>query len=405
MKSDKDFWLKLKDLHGDAAKIARATGVNYQTVSWNMRKYGISSGPKADAKKVVELIDKVELVEKYKELKSLLKLEAYYGVCHKNLLKYIPKHLLAQNRTVRANFDKEFFSKDSELSFYYAGFLAADGCLKLSHGKYKEICLALASADGEEVRKFSKAIKHDGQVRDYKINQYDKNGRQLSKCVLNIRSNEIFDDLGRFGLTPRKSLTYQMPEWLPQHPLFHHFLRGYFDGDGGVWVVTPRGNRTIKQVYTGICGTKEFLEQVEQVLAEKLSINGSKKQKKLRLHTGIHYLNYGGNKAAASLHDYIYKDATVWMERKRVLLAQAHGWIQDALAVRRDIKVGKPCIKRRRPIIATNLATGEEYHLTGAPEAVARWGFSRAAISDCTRGIQASHRGWTFRYADATNIN
>ncbi len=405
MKKNREYWQNLKDLHGSAKAIAEAEGIKYQTVYWNLKKHNISSGPKADSIVKLKTIDKSEIIKKYKELNSLQKLGEFYGISGEGLRAYIPQELLVANRMSKIACNEAFFSVDNELSFYYAGFLAADGCLKLKDGKYKQVQFTLAAADGEEVRKFARAIEYASDISDYYTKQCDKYGGQLSRTHLEISSDQIFDDLSRFGLTPRKSLTYQMPEWLPQHQLFHHFLRGYFDGDGGVWIVKPRVNRTIKQVYTNICGTKEFLEQVEQVLDEKLSINGSKKQKKIKLHTGIYSLNYGGNRAAAALHDYIYRDATVWMERKRAILAKAHGWTLEANSQRNSNKKGKPNLKRRRPIIATNLATGEEYHLTGVPEAVERWGLSISGVRDCTRGIQASHRGWAFRYADATNIN
>ena len=311
--------------------------------------------------------------------------------------------MLDNNRCTQISCNDDFFAADNELSVYYAGFLAADGCLKLKGGKYKQVQISLAAADGEEVRKFARAINYNSEVRDYTLSQVNKLGESIVRTDLQISSDNLFDDLHRFGLTVRKTHTFFMPEWLTRHPLVHHFLRGYVDGDGSAYIPMLGKNRTIPQVYVNIRGTEAFLSQMRDLFDANITNGKWKRGKAIRFNNGIGVLEYGGNIAAVSIADYLYRDATVWMERKRAKFEEAHRFMAAVPDARSAAKSGKPNIKRRRPIIATNIATGEAYRLTGAPEAVEKFNASYSGIRDCLSGRQHQHRGWSFRYA-ATNI-
>jgi len=398
MRYTDEFWHSAMGLHGSASAMARATGIKYQTVYWNLKKLGICSGPKAaSAKKNLE-IPQNELIEKYKELKSLIKLGEYYGVNCEGLRKRIPTRLLDKNRCAKIRCNEAFFAADNELSFYYAGFLAADGCLKLKGGKYKQIQFSLSAADAHIVRRFAEHIEYGGEVKEYTIREKRANGTPIRTADLQISSDQLFDDLHRFGLTQRKSLTYVMPKWLTEHRLVHHFIRGYFDGDGSAYITRPAKNRTIKQVYISVRGTEKFLSQM-RTLFDVNVINGRwKRNKKIRFNNGIGVLEYGGNASAVAIAEYMYRDATIWMERKRDKFDLIPELTAQAQVARSRSRLGKPNIARRRPIIAININTGENINLTGAPEAVERFALSYSGVRDCLSGRQKQHRGWTFRY-------
>jgi len=54
-------------------------------------------------------------------------------------------------------------------------------------------------------------------------------------------------------------------------------------------------------------------------------------------------------------------------------------------------------------IVATEIATGIERRFACAMDAVREHGFDSGGISKCCYGIQASHHGWTFRFADGVS--
>jgi hypothetical protein len=91
-------------------------------------------------------------------------------------------------------------------------------------------------------------MKSDAKVHKYIVKHSNRNEKwkDTEKSELAITSRKMCADLLRFNITERKTFTYTFPEWLKTHPLKHHFIRGYNDGD--VCFHTPKlsGNRTVK---------------------------------------------------------------------------------------------------------------------------------------------------------------
>lgn len=54
--------------------------------------------------------------------------------------------------------------------------------------------------------------------------------------IQSLRSQKTVDDLKQLGCIERKSLILKFPteEQVP-FDLLHHFIRGYFDGDGSIF--------------------------------------------------------------------------------------------------------------------------------------------------------------------------
>lgn len=70
--------------------------------------------------------------------------------------------------------------------------------------------------------------------------------------------------------------------------------------------------------------------------------------------------------------------------------------------VPKDRKEGKKGKKGRkgRPIIATNIVTGEEISFSSIKQAIKLGGFSSSSIYFCLAGEQYSHYGYKFRYKE-----
>ena len=91
-------------------------------------------------------------------------------------------------------------------------------------------------------------------------------------------------------------------------------MRGYFDGDGSFYYSLAK-NKKSRQKYINIRGTQEFLTMYRSILERECDID--KKEKDIRLNSGIGALEYGGNNIVEKISDFLYKDATVWMKRKK----------------------------------------------------------------------------------------
>lgn len=134
------------------------------------------------------------------------------------------------------------------------------------------------------------------------------------KSELRITSQKICNDLRRFNIVPRKSLIYTFPEWMKENSLKHHFIRRYNDGDGSFYKPKLKNNRTIEQIYFSMRGTPKFLFDIYCILQKECILE--ERDKKIRISSGHGILEYGGNNIISNIFDYLYKDATIYLQRK-----------------------------------------------------------------------------------------
>lgn len=134
----------------------------------------------------------------------------------------------------------EFFSEPNVLNSYWAGFIAADGCLTM---KKHLVSFGQQWDDGYLLEQFVKDTEFEGEV------VYSVTGQGNRKAALYIWGvKQWVEDLGKnFSIFPRKSLTHEPPDLDGDNR--RAFIRGYIDGDGGiypqkgnnVWVLRLRG--------------------------------------------------------------------------------------------------------------------------------------------------------------------
>jgi hypothetical protein len=115
---------------------------------------------------------------------------------------------------------------------YVLGLLYADGCVTTRAGKsgYNEVNIELKDVDF--LRIVAKTIDPKLRVHEYTRND----GRHSARLSIGIKA--IVNDCVALGLRPRKSLDIEWPATLPIE-FEADFVRGYFDGDGGItWSIT-----------------------------------------------------------------------------------------------------------------------------------------------------------------------
>ena len=202
--------------------------------------------------------------------------------------------------------NESFFAKiDSEKKAYWLGFLSGDGTITEN-----KVRLCLAIKDKNHLMKFKKIVNWNG--KDY----YHKDTGALE---VYFRSSRMVTDLAKYYIVPRKTFSVRFPDILES--LERHFIRGVFDADGCI----SRANRTTqstsgkKFVFYGgefsIGLNKEFVSDIQSRFA---SLD-------LPL-TSTHYSNkkigrvrYGGINQLKKIYEYLYKDATIFLERKKEL--------------------------------------------------------------------------------------
>jgi hypothetical protein len=89
--------------------------------------------------------------------------------------------------------------------------------------------------------------------------------------------------------------------------LIFHYLRGYIDGDG-CW---SNDNKKYSTTSLTICGTKPYLEKIEEIIYNSCVIRG-----RFRQPSKIYTLIYGGNNHIRTISSFLYKNSTVFLQRK-----------------------------------------------------------------------------------------
>lgn len=201
--------------------------------------------------------------------------------------------------TRKYEFDNNFFKEiNAEEKAYWLGFLFADGNI------YKaQMTLKLKQTDEQHLLKFKQSLSSEHPIHRGK-NSSHSNSYYSSFF---IGSKELCGDLIKLGITPKKSFTIKFPQ-IPEE-LYSHFIRGYFDGDGNIYINTKKNNHKVWSIFSG---SKDFILTIKSIIESKLNITiGLHKQ-------GNGYKIYGSNKKSVkSFCDYIYQDASIYLDRKR----------------------------------------------------------------------------------------
>lgn len=197
--------------------------------------------------------------------------------------------------------DDVFETIDTEEKAYWLGFLYADGCIYKSRNSYV-IEVGLSIKDIGHLVKFKKFLNsnHVLKIKDYK---------GYKSCSITIRSQKMAKDLMDKGCIPNKSLLLTFPsnDIIP-NDLRHHFIRGYFDGDGCVY-----GSDDGRVYSVSFVGTNEFLTSMQEVLFEEVELTQTavKKSKGRAYETG-----WGGIENCGKIFKYLYKNCSICLYRK-----------------------------------------------------------------------------------------
>ena len=163
--------------------------------------------------------------------------------------------------------DRDFFKQWNAPMAYALGFIYADGSIhRSSRGHY----LSITSIDQQTVVNFKRWFRSGHAI--VKAKPTWPNGK--FRFVLRIGDKEIFNDLLKLGLYPNKSLTVRIPE-IPRS-FVSDFIRGYFDGDGCVYLYRSSGKgqplilRQLSAIFTS--GSRLFLVDLLNLLKQRIII-------------------------------------------------------------------------------------------------------------------------------------
>jgi intein-encoded DNA endonuclease-like protein len=234
---------------------------------------------------------------------------------------------------IKKKCDYTFFKEiNTEEKAYWLGFLYADG--SMYNQKYHNmIGLTLSIKDEQHLRKFKSILGSEHKL------SYHQPG--CASFVIN--NQEMFEDLNRLGCVERKSFTIQFPtEKMVPQKLIHHFMRGFFDGDGCITYHLNTKQNLIKWKFSmsvphdfGIVYGKYMLSSCG--IDVHLYLDP-------RISQPLYSLEAAGSRPEKlmKIYDFLYKNATLYLERKKEKFIQIKEGIN---------KQNKPKLQKRQNLV------------------------------------------------------
>ncbi|MEK9186128.1 MAG: LAGLIDADG family homing endonuclease [Patescibacteria group bacterium] len=175
---------------------------------------------------------------------------------------------------IKHKVNEQFFEKWNSEMAYVLGYWYADGNLldasNYMRGKY----VSVTSIDQNTIVKLKALL--DSEHKIVKCPPTTIGGHE--RYLLRIGSHKLYESLIHRGLYPNKSLTIRFPE-IPKRFLAS-FVRGYFDGDGCVYLersVGKRHNLIIKRLRTIFTsGSEKFLLDLKKKMEDSLKLKKGK---------------------------------------------------------------------------------------------------------------------------------
>lgn len=237
-----------------------------------------------------------------------------------SILRFFRKYNLETRKY--GNFNYEFRSNSIKLNYmfesikneeeaYIAGIFMADGYV----GK-QQLGLTLKKSDKEIVEK----------VKKYFSEQITLQEDSVSYCFV-VSSTMACDNAVKLGILRNKSRKEQSIP-LMDKSLLSHFIRGYFDGDGSVFVCNLKENKN--RLRLNICSSKEnILIEIQDVLMKngiRSKINKENRiGKEFKLPQGgttistqdMYRLYVNRNEDIKKFKEFMYTDSSLFLKRKK----------------------------------------------------------------------------------------
>jgi len=249
-------------------------------------------------KRIFTEIQKDEIINSYLKGNNIKYIEDQF-----NMSDYMVKDILKErNIELRQKKYNDFFENiNTEEKAYWLGFLYADGSINKN-----AVDLTLQERDKNHLEKFLYSIHADVLIKDKNV---ILNNKEYKNKRITIHDSKMILDLKKCGCIENKSFTIRFPDIniLPNN-LIHHFIRGYFDGDGCIY---GKDNQWGIDIISNI----HFLQVMQRILVEQCELSYTKLYKNHNSET-IRHLKYGGVHGIYKIYNYLYKDAKTFLERK-----------------------------------------------------------------------------------------
>lgn len=251
-----------------------------------------------------KVLPTTEIIQDYLLGFNMNQIADKYNCSGKGVQKLLTRNKIEKRTRSQARrqfqFDENYFEYvDSNEKAYWLGFIAADGCIT-KRGNSKCLSINLQAADRCILEQFKLDLGYEGNIYDLPIRKRNPK----PQVMIRLNSELFCNHLEKYSITERKSFTIQFPNIEEQYK--SHYIRGFFDGDGCISV-----GKYCKRV-TFYSGSLDFLKSIESAMSNSLDI----KPRIPRIDRKIFSLCYASNTEVADIFQWLYKDASFYLERK-----------------------------------------------------------------------------------------
>lgn len=312
------------------SEIAQLAGCGKTAVLYWMDKYGIERRGNSDAhlgaagpgKIILPPDEERKLVSLYADGRSGHSLADEFGLSQQVVYRILHEHdMVRVSKKDWCTLDGQVFDCiDSESAAYWYGFIYADGCV------YRNaLRVLLKQSDSKHLVKLCQFLKSDRPVLKYERRQYNKTYGGEDYAVVIFGSKHMAEVLVNLGIVKERPNIKPVIDSVPQY-LVRHWIRGYFDGDG----CASKNRCTISFI-----GQRDLLKWISSEIGRSASTN----PRKLRSTKSdfMFAIRYSGAFVCKRVTNFMYKDATIWMDRKKGIV---ESWSEPKQR-RRDDETGR----------------------------------------------------------------
>ena len=230
----------------------------------------------------------------------------------KKLLKENNIHIRSHQESKKIyEYNENYFNTiDTPDKAYWLGFIYADGYItKSTHGSN---VFGITLAEIEPLKKLNKCMESNMRIRPYTKTGGFKT--ESTEYKLTFCNDKVVSDLEKWGCVENKTFKLKFPEFLDKD-LIPHFVRGYFDGDGSVFLYVQK-TKTKDYVNLGItiCGTESYLKE----FAKACNLPENVVYKDKRKDTDCWSIKLVSNLRCLTFYHFMYNDAgKLCLQRKR----------------------------------------------------------------------------------------
>ena len=217
--------------------------------------------------------------------------------------------LKADNIEIKQNGQKYYYNEnafkniDNEIDAYWLGYMYADGNIN----ELRMVCdLSMAEIDKSHLEKFRDYISPSKQLIK-RESKYSKDSKTFYSYRLYITNKQITQNLIDNNCLWSKTYDVEFPTFIDDKYM-PHFIRGFFDGDGCI----AEGPKQYNLNFT--CANEHFLISLQKYL----NINSNMKINKISYdnRSEAKKIQWSAKQNLIDFYNYIYKDATVYLDRK-----------------------------------------------------------------------------------------